>query len=89
MTAPAAESQMLQRTIDGRVVLPDSPDDGSARKPEMVRFQNVLPEAVVRCGSSADASAAIAFARRHHLHAAIRSGGHSVAGRSSTEGMAT
>jgi FAD/FMN-containing dehydrogenase len=87
MTAPTAEWQTLQSTIDGRIVLPDAPDYESARRPEMVRFQNVLPEGVVLCGTPADVSATIAFARRHHLHTAIRSGGHSVAGRSSTEGV--
>ena len=78
---------MLQAAIDGRLVLPDSSDYGLARKPEMVRFQSVLPEAVVLCRSAADVSATIAFARRHRLQTAIRCGGHSVAGRSSTEGV--
>jgi FAD/FMN-containing dehydrogenase len=87
MTASVAEWQMLQRAIDGRVVLPDSPDYGLARKAEAVRYHNVLPEAVVQCASPADVSATIALARRHRLPTAIRSGGHSVAGRSSTEGV--
>jgi FAD/FMN-containing dehydrogenase len=53
----------------------------------MVRFQSVLPQAVVLCRSAADVSATIAHAGRHRLDLAIRSGGHSVAGRSSTRGV--
>ena len=78
---------VLQGAIDGRVVLPGSPDYDSARKPEMVRFQDVRPVAVVLCGSPAEVSRTIAHPRRHRLEVAIRSGGHSVAGRSSTEGL--
>jgi len=87
MTRQAADWEALRMAIDGRLVLPGSSDYGVARRPEMVRFHNVLPEAVVLCRSAADVSATIAFARRHRLQTAIRSGGHSVAGRSSTEGV--
>jgi FAD/FMN-containing dehydrogenase len=87
MTVTAAEWKALQGLVDGRVVLPGSSDYGSVRRPEMVRFQSVLPQAVVLCRSAADVSATIAHARRHRLDLAIRSGGHSVAGRSSTRGV--
>ncbi len=53
----------------------------------MVRFEAVRPAAVVLCGSPEDVAAVIAFARGLGLQTAIRSGGHSVAGRSSTEGL--
>jgi FAD/FMN-containing dehydrogenase len=82
-----ADWEALAEAIDGSVVLPGALDYDRVRKPAMARFENVKPEAVVLCGSPADVSAAIAFARRAGLRAAIRSGGHSVAGRSSTEGM--
>src|SRR5215207_2480796 len=77
----------LQAAIDGRVVVPSSSDYDVVRRPEMARFDDVLPEAVVRCAAPADVSATIAFARQHRLPIAIRSGGHSVAGRSSTDGV--
>jgi FAD/FMN-containing dehydrogenase len=77
----------LQRAIAGSVVLPDSSDYDVVRKPAMARFENVKPEAVVLCATSEDVSATIEFARRAGLRTAARSGGHSVAGRSSTEGM--
>src|SRR4029453_241285 len=83
----AADWQALQAGITGRVVLPGAPDYGSVRKPAMARFENLRPTAVVLCSTPADLAATIGFARRTHLPAAIRSGGHSVAGRSSTNGI--
>jgi FAD/FMN-containing dehydrogenase len=77
----------LAAAIDGRVVLPGSPDYGTARRSQMARFDGVHPQAVVLCGSPADVAATIAHARRHCLPLAVRGGGHSVAGRSSTEGV--
>jgi FAD binding domain len=69
------------------VIASDAPEYESVRKPAMARFENVRPEAVVLCKTPADVSATIAFARRIGLQVAIRSGGHSVAGHSSTEGI--
>jgi FAD/FMN-containing dehydrogenase len=77
----------LQRAIDGDVVLPGAPDYESVRKPVMARFAHLRPAAVVRCGTPADVAATLAVARGLGLPTAIRSGGHSVAGRSSTEGV--
>jgi FAD/FMN-containing dehydrogenase len=82
-----ADWAALQRAIGGGVVLPGSADYELARKPAMARFADVRPEAIVFCGSPADVSATIAFARRMRSRIAIRSGGHSVAGRSSTDGI--
>ena len=77
----------LKGRIVGRVVLPHAPDYGSVRRSEMARFDAVLPAAVVLCASSADVAATVAFARQHGLPMAVRGGGHSVAGRSSTDGV--
>jgi FAD/FMN-containing dehydrogenase len=77
----------LQRAIDGDVVLPGSPDYESVRKPVMARFEHLRPVAVVRCASSADVAATLAVARGLGLPTVIRSGGHSVAGRSATDGV--
>jgi FAD/FMN-containing dehydrogenase len=82
-----ADWRALQRTIDGDVVLPGSPDYESVRKPVMARFEYLRPAAVVRCASPADVAATVAVARGLRLRTAIRSGGHSVAGRSSTDGI--
>jgi FAD/FMN-containing dehydrogenase len=77
----------LQRAIDGDVLLPGSPEYESARKPAMARFERVRPAAVIRCATPADIATALAVAGRSGLGTAIRSGGHSVAGRSSTDGV--
>ena len=87
MTPSAVDWGALQGAIAGGVILPGAPDYESVRKPAMARFENVRPAAVVLCRTPADVSATIAFARRIRLQTAIRSGGHSVAGRSSTEGI--
>jgi FAD/FMN-containing dehydrogenase len=73
--------------VAGEVLVPGSPGYDAVRKPAMARFHDVRPAAIVRCRTPADASAAIGFARRAGLPAAVRCGGHSVAGRSATEGM--
>jgi FAD/FMN-containing dehydrogenase len=77
----------LQRGIDGAVFRPDSRDYDRVRIPKMLRFHEIKPEVVVLCGSPHDVSETIGFARRHSLDMAIRSGGHSVAGRSSSRGI--
>ena len=77
----------LQRAIEGDVVLPGSADYESVGKPVMARFEHVRPSAVVRCATPADVAATLAAARGLRLPTAIRSGGHSVAGRSSTDGI--
>jgi FAD/FMN-containing dehydrogenase len=82
-----ADWRALQRAIDGDVVLPGSPEYESVRKPVMARFEHVRPAAVVLCATSADVAATLAVAGGLRLRTAIRSGGHSVAGRSSTDGI--
>jgi FAD/FMN-containing dehydrogenase len=79
--------ELLQEGIAGEVIPSDAPEYESVRKPALARFESVRPRAVVLCRAPADVSATIAFAKRIGLQIAIRSGGHSVAGRSSTEGI--
>jgi FAD/FMN-containing dehydrogenase len=82
-----ADWQALQRAIDGDVILPGSPGYESVRKPAMARFEHLRPAAVVRCATPADVAATLAVVRGRRLPTAIRSGGHSAAGRSSTDGV--
>jgi FAD/FMN-containing dehydrogenase len=82
-----ADWERLHEAIAGAVIRTGAPDYDSVRKPAMARFESVRPQAVVLCKTPADVSTTIAFARRIGLQIAIRSGGHSVAGRSSTEGI--
>jgi FAD/FMN-containing dehydrogenase len=82
-----ADWRALQGAIDGDVVLPGSPEYESVRKPVMARFEHVRPAAVVLCATPADVVATLAVAGGLRLRTAIRSGGHSVAGRSLTDGV--
>jgi FAD/FMN-containing dehydrogenase len=82
-----ADWHALQRAIDGDVVLPGSPEYESVRKPVMARFEHMRPAAVVLCATPADVAATLAVAGGLGLRTGIRSGGHSVAGRSSTDGV--
>ena len=77
----------LQAEISGNVILPDTRDYESARKPAIARFHDTYPLAVVLCETPEDVSATVSFARRSRITTATRSGGHCFAGRSSTDGI--
>jgi FAD/FMN-containing dehydrogenase len=75
----------LRKEVDGRVIAPDDPEYDDAR----AVFYGGLdkrPAAIVRVASDADVARVVAEARETGLELAIRSGGHSVAGHSVTEG---
>jgi FAD/FMN-containing dehydrogenase len=77
----------LRDTIAGEVVRPGAAEYDLLRKPAMVRFHDLQPQAVVRCVTDADVAETVLFTRRFGLRTAIRSGGHCFAGRSSTTGV--
>jgi FAD/FMN-containing dehydrogenase len=77
----------LQRGISGQVLLLGSEAYQRARPPFTAWFDDLEPRAVVRCAAPEDAAEVIAFARHHGLATATRSGGHSLAGYSSTRGI--
>jgi FAD binding domain/Berberine and berberine like len=69
----------------GRLVLPSDPGYDAAK-----RLWNAMidkrPAMIARCQSTADVVAALALARGEGLEVAVRCGGHSVSGLSSTDG---
>ena len=77
----------LMAALEGDVVLPGSPRYDEVRRPQIPRFHDVRPQAVVLCRTPGDVVKAIAFARRSGTAVAVRSGGHDFAGRSSGPGM--
>src|SRR5262245_44109252 len=77
----------LTAALEGEVVLPGSPRYDELRKPQIARFHDVHPQAVVLCRCPEDVAEAIAFARRAGIEIALRSGGHDFAGRSTGPGM--
>jgi hypothetical protein len=74
----------LEAVVEGSVVPRDSPDFEALRKPAWTQFEDIAPEAVVLCMTTADVAETITFARRVGAEIAARSGGHCFAGRSST-----
>ncbi|GIF73466.1 hypothetical protein Asi02nite_29840 [Asanoa siamensis] len=77
----------LRDNIRGEVVLPADPGYETVHRPAIARFQHLRPMAVVQCAVDADVAVALAFARATGVPFAVRGGGHSFEGTSSTEGM--
>lgn len=73
--------------LRGRLVLPGEPGFDLVRKWFIGRFTETLPRAVARCAGTADVAAAIGFARAAGLGFALRSGAHSFAEYSMSDGL--
>jgi len=87
MHSSGPEWGALQRSISDDVLRPGAPDYGWARRSSIARFDDIEPQAVVRCAEADDAVQVVAFARRRGIATAIRSGGNNLAGYSSTPGI--
>ena len=77
----------LERVIDGDLIVGDELTTSCMPKPFNARFDEAIPQAVVRCISPGDVAETISFIRRHRLRSAARGGGHCFAGRSTTTGI--
>src|SRR5262245_52766641 len=76
----------LDDAIEGRVVLPSSPDYAAAKGVFNTRFDSSTPAAVVAVKSTNDVQQAVEFAARKTIKIAVRSGGHSYIGASAASG---
>ena len=86
--APRSEDwAALERSFAGELLLAGSRAFESARRPFIARFDEIKPLAVARCATPADVAEALAFAGQFRMETAVRSGGHDLAGRSSTRGL--
>jgi FAD/FMN-containing dehydrogenase len=88
-TAPSAtpDWRQLRAGLIGRLVLPG---DGSYPQDLQLydsRYDSVRPAGIVFCAAAADMQKSLAFARQYHLPFAVRGGGHSYAGYSTTSGL--
>ncbi|MBT2444515.1 FAD-binding oxidoreductase [Streptomyces sp. ISL-36] len=77
----------LDTNLQGRLVLPSDSSYGVAKQLELAQFDAANPKAVAYCVNSRDVSVALRFAQDHCLPAAVRSGGHSFGGYSTTPGL--
>jgi FAD/FMN-containing dehydrogenase len=77
----------LESVIEGDIALLGTPAYEASRRPFNALFHDVRPMAIVSCATPQDVSEVISFARRHGLDVAVRSGGHSFAGHSTTRGI--
>ena len=82
-----ARLRELAKLIQGSVVGPSSPAYAQARLADSTRFDAIHPTAVVSPLGAADVATTLAWAQKHSLRVAARSGGHSYAGYSTTTGV--
>jgi hypothetical protein len=75
----------LRSAVEGRVIGPDDRDYDEARGIFYGGF-DARPAAIVRVSAAADVSRVVGLARETGAELAVRGGGHSVAGHSTTEG---
>jgi len=85
MTDRVVDLERFRDAVKGRVVGPDDPSYDTDR---LIFYGNWdrRPAAVVRPADAEDVARTVTFAAENGLEVAVRSGGHSLAGHSSTEG---
>ena len=79
--------EALRRSMQGRLVLPGEMGYHMAAFPNNARWAGVMPKAIAMCASDADVQLCIRWARDQRETFAIRCGGHSYAGFSTTTGL--
>jgi FAD/FMN-containing dehydrogenase len=77
----------LDRSLRGDLVTPSDPRYDRARVAYWAQFDEVRPSAVAFCETPADVAACLAFCQDVGIPAVPRSGGHSVGGYSTTDGL--
>ncbi|GHI04367.1 hypothetical protein AQI88_39815 [Streptomyces cellostaticus] len=89
-TAPAQAAvrwDTLRSGLQGDLILPGDARYDQAKQLEQIQFDAVHPSGVAYCKSSADVSLCLRFAADNGLPMAVRSGGHSAAGYSTSRGL--
>ncbi len=81
-----ATVQELREAVQGEIVTPEDDGYAEARRIWNGAHDGRRPALVVRCKGPADVIGAVGFARSNDLTIAVRGGGHSVAGFSTSDG---
>jgi hypothetical protein len=79
--------QRLQHQLTGDVLLPSAQDFSRQKKSANARYDDIDTAVIIRCASPQDVQRAVRFIRQYQLPFAVRSGGHSYTGLSSTAGV--
>lgn len=85
--ATAADWSTFASSLEGRLVQPGGATYERDHELFDTRFDSVRPEGIAFCASESDVQRTIAFARAHALPFAVRCGGHSYGGYSTTTGL--
>lgn len=85
MNFASPSTSELQRLFSDRVITPDDPRYEKARKIFYGRYDR-HPAAIVRAADAKDVARLVSLARAGGFELAVRSGGHSLAGHSTTDG---
>ncbi len=80
-----SELELLEKSVNGRIVMPSNPEFDQARKVWNGSI-NKRPAAVIYCNDSSDVASSIRFARSAKMEIAVRTTGHSIAGHSTSQG---
>jgi FAD/FMN-containing dehydrogenase len=76
----------LRASLNGQVSAPDDPGYDEARSVFYGAYNNHRPGVIVRPANAGDVAHVVSLARESGVELAVRSGGHSLAGHSTTEG---
>ena len=77
----------LRTTMQGRLVLPSDPEYPTAKQLYQVQHDSTNPRAIAYCTSAAEVALCLKYAQDHGVPFAVRSGGHSAGGYSTTPGL--
>jgi FAD/FMN-containing dehydrogenase len=86
-TAGSTRWNQLRRNFTGDVVLPGDVTYAQAKQLDSGIFDSISPQAIAYCENPQDIRTCLNFAQDHNLPLAVRSGGHSAAGYSTTTGL--
>ena len=85
--SPPPDWRGLAQLLSGELMQPDAPDFARIATPWNLRFASTVPTGIARCFSPDDVGVCLLWAKRNDVPIAIRSGGHSYAGFSTTDGL--
>jgi FAD/FMN-containing dehydrogenase len=86
-TSPPPDWRGLAQLLSGELLQSDVPDFDRIATPWNLRFASTVPAGIARCASPEDVVICLLWAQRNEVPIAIRSGGHSYAGFSTTDGL--